>query len=138
VRGFATKWTTHSVYLLGARKAAERLRAALQVMDAVSNSHSLWIATCISIATLPPELRRRFTLETFFFDLPNGEERHAVWKIYESRYGVAGQRPDDDGRTGAEIKECCREAYRLQIPRSLPGMSCRYPVRPPSRSGNFD
>jgi hypothetical protein len=80
-------------------------------MAAASGSPSAF-----SIATLSPELRRRFTLGTFFFDLPKGEERHAVWKISESRYGVAGQRPDDDGWTGAEIKECCREAYRLRMP----------------------
>src|SRR5579885_1973976 len=49
--------------------SGERLRAALKVVDAVTNGRSLWIATCNSIGTLPPELRRRFTLGTFFFDL---------------------------------------------------------------------
>src|SRR5207247_11078315 len=53
--------------LVGA--SGERLRAALQVVDAVSQGRSLWIATCNSITSLPPELRRRFTLGTFFFDL---------------------------------------------------------------------
>ena len=59
-----------------------RLRAALKVVDAVTNGRSLWIATCNSIGTLPPELRRRFTLGTFFFDLPSAEERAAIWEIY--------------------------------------------------------
>jgi len=63
-------------YDLGAMKSGvvggsgERLRAALSIVDAVSGGRSLWLATCNSIATLPPELRRRFTLGTFFFDLP--------------------------------------------------------------------
>ena len=99
--------------LVGA--SGERLRAALQVVDAVSQGRSLWIATCNSIASLPPELRRRFTLGTFFFDLPEAEERDAIWKLYLGKYGIAGERPQDDGWTGAEIKECCRKAARLRI-----------------------
>ena len=75
--------------LVGA--SGERLRAALKVVDAVTNGRSLWIATCNSIGTLPPELRRRFTLGTFFFDLPSPEERAAIWKIYVAKYGVSGE-----------------------------------------------
>ena len=66
--------------LVGA--SAERLRSALQIVDAVSQGRSLWIATCNSITSLPPELRRRFTLGTFFFDLPTAEEREVIWQIY--------------------------------------------------------
>jgi hypothetical protein len=95
--------------------SGERLRAALKVVDAVTNGRSLWIATCNSIGALPPELRRRFTLGTFFFDLPSPQDRAAIWTIYTTKYGVAGQLPDDDGWTGAEIKECCRKAYRLKL-----------------------
>jgi len=96
-------------------ESGSRLRAALKVVDAVTNGRSLWIATCNSIGTLPPELRRRFTLGTFFFDLPSPEERAAIWDIYLSRYGVSGDLPDDEGWTGSEIKECCRKAYRLKL-----------------------
>lgn len=95
--------------------SGERLRAALQVVDAISQGRSLWIATCNSITSLPPELRRRFTLGTFFFDLPTAEEREAIWNIYETRWQLTGERPDDEGWTGAEIKECCRKAWRLKL-----------------------
>lgn len=95
--------------------SGERLRAALQVVEAVSKGQSLWTATSNSIGTLPPELRRRFTLGTFFFDLPSAEEREAIWRIYLAKYAVGGDLPQDDGWTGAEIKECCRKAYRLKI-----------------------
>lgn len=95
--------------------SGERLRAALQIVDAISQGRSLWIATCNSITTLPPELRRRFTLGTFFFDLPSPEERKAIWEIYLSRWSLSGDLPDDDGWTGAEIKECCRKAWRLKL-----------------------
>jgi len=95
--------------------SGERLRSALKVVDAVTNGRSLWIATCNSIGALPPELRRRFTLGMFFFDLPSADERAAIWNIYLGKYGVSGEMPDDDGWTGAEIKECCRKAYRLKF-----------------------
>ena len=96
--------------------SGERLRSALKVVDAVSQGRALFIATCNSIASLPPELRRRFTLGTFFFDLPSADEREAIWRIYEKKYSVSGERPDDEGWTGAEIKECCRKAGRLRLP----------------------
>jgi hypothetical protein len=95
--------------------SGERLRAALQVVDAISQGRSLWIATCNSIGSLPPELRRRFTLGTFFFDLPSVEEREAIWRIYRTRWDLDGATPKDDGWTGAEIKECCRKAWRLNL-----------------------
>jgi SpoVK/Ycf46/Vps4 family AAA+-type ATPase len=95
--------------------SGERLRAALQVVDAISQGRSLWIATCNSITTLPPELRRRFTLGTFFFDLPSPGERKAIWGIYLKKWNLNGELPDDEGWTGAEIKECCRKAWRLNL-----------------------
>lgn len=96
--------------------SGERLRAALKVVEAVSQGRALFIATCNSIASLPPELRRRFTLGTFFFDLPSADEREVIWRIYERKYSVSGERPEDEGWTGAEIKECCRKAGRLGLP----------------------
>jgi hypothetical protein len=99
--------------LVGA--SGERLRSALKVVEAVSQGRALFIATCNSIASLPPELRRRFTLGTFFFDLPTEEDREVIWKIYQGKYGVSGELPDHQGWTGAEIKECCRKAHRLKM-----------------------
>jgi len=99
--------------LVGA--STDRLRTALKIIDAVSQGRMLFIATCNSIASLPPELRRRFTLGTFFFDLPTEEEREIIWQIYFKKYGVTGDLPNDEGWTGAEIKECCRKAHRLSM-----------------------
>lgn len=108
---------------LGAAKGSlvgqseQQLRAALKVITAVSNGQSLWIATCNSIGELPPELRRRFTLGTFFFDLPTPAERSDIWSLYRQGFSLSlaqkeGRVPDD-GWTGAEIKQCCDIAYRL-------------------------
>jgi SpoVK/Ycf46/Vps4 family AAA+-type ATPase len=85
-------------------------------VDAISQGRSLWIATCNSITSLPPELRRRFTLGTFFFDLPDAEEREAIWRIYLRKWQVEDtDRPSDEGWTGAEIKECVRKAWRVGL-----------------------
>jgi hypothetical protein len=100
-------------------KSGERLRAALKVVDAMSQGRTLMVATCNSIASLPPELRRRFTLGVFFFPLPAKADRELIWDIYERKYfGAPGDpknRPEDAGWTGAEIKECVRKASRLKM-----------------------
>jgi hypothetical protein len=70
-----------------------------------------------TISVLPPELKRRFTVGTMFFDLPDKKERDTIWDIYVDKYDLeAGQkRPEDDGWTGAEIKQCCDMADRLGV-----------------------
>lgn len=97
-------------------ESERRLRTALQVVDAISSGSTLFIATCNSIGVLPPELRRRFTFGTFFFDLPTAAEREKIWGIYEKKYELEGPRPPDDGWTGAEIRQCCQIAWRLKRP----------------------
>lgn len=96
-------------------ESGDALRKALKIVDVVSQGRSFFIATCNRITSLPPELRRRFTSGTFFFDLPTAEEREVIWKIYTKKYKTSGERPKDDGWTGAEIKECCRKSYRLRM-----------------------
>jgi len=102
--------------------SGENLRTALQVIDAISQGRTMWIATCNSINSLPPELRRRFQ-RTFFFDLPTREERKLIWNIYLAKFGIKlkgaypylNEMPDDTDWTGAEIKTCCETAWRLRI-----------------------
>ena len=93
------------------------LRAALNVVQAVSQGRALFVATCNSLAALAPEIRRRFKEITLFFDLPDAEERKAIWDIYLKRFDIPesarNQIPPDEGWTGAEIKQCCELAYRL-------------------------
>jgi hypothetical protein len=98
-----------------------RLRAALKVITAVGGGRALFLATCNKIATLPPELRRRFTMGTFFFDLPDQRERELIWQLYTAKFRLdasqvlEGGEVRDDGWTGAEIRQCCLLAYRLRM-----------------------
>ena len=95
-----------------------QLRTALKVITAVSGGSSLWIATCNSLASLPPELRRRFKCGVFFMDLPDEAERVAIWKIQRTKFKIkaADKTPADEGWTGAEIEQCCELSWRLQKP----------------------
>lgn len=99
-------------------QSEQAMRSALKVITSVTSDKSLWVATCNSISSLPPELRRRFTLGTFFVDLPDEEEREQIWKGYMAKYEITpkDKRPNDQGWTGAEIKNCCHLAWMLQIP----------------------
>lgn len=94
-----------------------KIRKAFQTLKAVSQGKALILATCNAIGSLPPELRRRFSLGTFFVDLPSSEERTAIWKIWLKKYGfdAASQLPSDEGWTGAEIRSCCDVAYRTNM-----------------------
>jgi SpoVK/Ycf46/Vps4 family AAA+-type ATPase len=96
-------------------ESEKAMDAALKVITSVTSGQQLWIATCNSISSLPPELRRRFSLGTFFVDLPDEEERNAIWQGYLGKYDVTDDRPDDTGWTGAEIRNCCRNAWAMEI-----------------------
>jgi hypothetical protein len=90
---------------------AERtIRAALKVVTAVGAGEVMFIATSNKITNLPPALRRRFSLGTYYFDLPDADERAAIWNVYED---TPGDHPDDDGWTGAEIEKCLDISDRM-------------------------
>lgn len=94
----------------------ERLRNALNVVDAVTGGRTLVIATCNRIGSLPPELRRRFNLGTFFCDLPTNDEQDAIWTMYQKKYKLTeDKRPKSENWTGAEIRECCKKAWKLNM-----------------------
>ncbi len=116
--------------LVGASEA--RLRTALKVIDVVTQKRAFFLATCNSIAVLPPELRRRFKAATFMFSLPTKAERRTIWDLYIKKYKLdpSQELPDDLGWTGAEIKTACENAYKLR--RSL--IECAAFIVPVSKS----
>lgn len=96
-------------------------RKALSTIKALAGQGALWIATCNSMAALPPELRRRFQYGIWFFDLPTFEERMIIWSIWMKKMGMTWNPgnpdsfPNDKDWTGAEIRTCCQIAYRLNL-----------------------
>jgi SpoVK/Ycf46/Vps4 family AAA+-type ATPase len=71
------------------------------------------VATANDVSQLPPELLRKGRFdEIFFVDLPNQEEREAIWRIQITKYGRAPEKygvsqlaQATDGLTGSEIEQ---------------------------------
>jgi hypothetical protein len=87
-------------------------RNALKTISAIGRP--LILATSNSLQVLPPELKRRFQLGTWFFDLPTEEESDSVWALYEKKFEIKSERPLTENWTPAEIKTCCELAWRLK------------------------
>jgi SpoVK/Ycf46/Vps4 family AAA+-type ATPase len=82
------------------------------------------VATANDVTQLPPEFLRKGRFDdNFFVDLPNHEEREAIWRIQIARYK---RDPQDypipelaaasDGMTGAEIEQAFIDALYAAFP----------------------
>ncbi len=110
---------------LGAAKGSlvgeseQAIRGMMNVIKSVAGSGAHFMATCNRLDSLPPELRRRFRYGLWFFDLPSKDERAQIWKLNEALYQITPaqkkDRPFEDGWTGADIRNCCEIAWRLQV-----------------------
>jgi len=96
-------------------QSEHQLRNALKVITSVSNRRPLFIATCNSVEKLNTALLRRFP-KTFYFDLPDHEERQKIWDIHRKRCGLSGAIPSDEGWAGSDIRNCCEDARDLNRP----------------------
>lgn len=75
------------------------------------------VATSNSIKDLPPEFLRAERWDAIFFvDLPNEEEKEAIFQLYKTAYEITDENiPDVTNWTGAEIKSLCRLASSMEI-----------------------
>ena len=124
-KSLGSMWGVPTIKLdLGAMRGSlvgqseERLRGALQVVDAIGRGRVVCLATSNGVESVPPEMRSRFTLPWFFFDLPSGDERGTIWDIYKAKHGrdPAEAIPPCEGWVGREIESCVVNAERLDIP----------------------
>jgi SpoVK/Ycf46/Vps4 family AAA+-type ATPase len=77
------------------------------------------VATANDITKLPPEFSRAERFDAVFFvDLPDANQRQAIWQIYLEHYGLDPTQPlpTDPEWSGAEVKACCRLASLLDVP----------------------
>jgi len=77
------------------------------------------VCTANDVTKLPPEFLRAERFDgIFFLDLPEHEQKQAIWRMYLELFGVDGEQrlPDDEQWTGAEIRACCRLAALLDTP----------------------
>src|SRR5690606_10341868 len=77
------------------------------------------VCTANDVAKLPPEFARAERFDgVFFLDLPEREQKDAIWQLYLEQFQLDPEqrRPDDQQWTGAEIRSCCRLAALLDLP----------------------
>ncbi|MEZ6096888.1 MAG: AAA family ATPase [Pirellulaceae bacterium] len=77
------------------------------------------VCTANDVSRLPPEFGRSERFDgIFFLDLPERDEKEAIWNIYLEQFDIdrSQRRPDDANWTGAEIKACCRLSSLLDLP----------------------
>lgn len=77
------------------------------------------VCTANDVTKLPPEFSRSERFDgVFFLDLPQRDQKDAIWQMYIERYSLDPEqaRPRDDDWTGAEIRSCCRLAALLDVP----------------------
>jgi hypothetical protein len=89
------------------------VRECFRVIFAIAGQGgALWVATCNRTAPILPEVRRRFRMGTYTFDLPSATELDAIWPIQLARYGLPldAERPACDGWTGSDVRNVCEEA----------------------------
>jgi len=102
------------------------IRAVMKMLRSIGGRSVYFVATCNGLAELKPELKRRFTDGVWYVDLPNEAERLAIWRLNLAKYFgpevvtnlttwlATNPLPEDEGWTGAEIRNCVRNAYRLR------------------------
>lgn len=97
-------------------ESEQAFRDAFRTIRSIGGSRVIVLATCNKLENIPAELMRRFKLGVVFFDLLTKEERDALWPIYLKKYNHAlnAELPNDDGWTGAEIRNCCEIAYKTR------------------------
>jgi len=77
------------------------------------------VATCNDISKLPPEFARAERFDgVFFLNLPDDEQRRAIWNLYLGQFELDSKQklPNDEGWTGAEIRSCCRLSALRDLP----------------------
>lgn len=89
----------------------------LDVIEAIGGDRVLLVATCNRLEALPAELRRRFRLGVWYFDLPTDGEKPGIWKLQRKAHSIPPQykNPPDKDWTGAEIRNACEQAFALDI-----------------------
>jgi len=96
----------------------EQAERAMRVLKSMGG-RAYWVATSNGLATVPPELLRRFTDGVWMVDLPSADERAALWAMYLAKFELADKCPAptaDVGYAGADVRNVCRTAWRDGVP----------------------
>ena len=95
-------------------ESERQIRQAVDVLHAIGGERVFFIASMNQIASLPPELRRRFAAGTWYFDVPDADARKDIWRISCEAFGIEHDGYDADMLTGADIRDIAQRAYELR------------------------
>lgn len=102
--GTKSKWVGEST---------DRFRQTLDVVAAVSDNQPFFVGA-MNQMVIRPELARRFGFGVFYVDLPDEQEKPAIWNVWLQKYDIRDQeRPKDEGWSGDNIRRCCEISWRL-------------------------
>jgi SpoVK/Ycf46/Vps4 family AAA+-type ATPase len=94
-------------------ESEKQIRQAMQVLHAIGGERVFFIASMNQIASLPPELRRRFSAGTWYFDVPNKSGRQQIWDICCKQFNREYDQYDAENLTGADIRDIVQRSYEL-------------------------
>jgi hypothetical protein len=99
-------------------QSEKRVRAAMKMIGAIAGvGGAFFVATVNDLDGIPAPLRRRFSLGIWYTDLPSPEEKAAIWPLQIAAHHLSPEQqqpmPTDTNWTGAEIRNCCDIAERL-------------------------
>lgn len=94
-------------------ESEKQIRQAMEVLKAIGGQRVFFIASMNQIASLPPELRRRFSAGTWYFDIPTPAGRQSIWSICAKQFNVEYDGYDSDSLTGADIRDIVQRSYEL-------------------------
>lgn len=108
---------------LGAARASlvgmseKNIRQQIKTISGMAGEEAggaLIIATCNKIVALPPELKRRFNLGTWFFDIPTEQELEPIWEINLRKFGLSYNPLPIKNLTGSDVFNICQLAFALK------------------------
>lgn len=94
-------------------KSERNIRKMFNTVYRVGGSDVVVILTANSIEALDDALKSRFP-KMYYFDLPSTSEKSVIWDIQCKRFGIPRTQVtavDDEGWSGRNIRNCCREAF---------------------------
>ncbi|MEP7339480.1 MAG: AAA family ATPase [Acidobacteriota bacterium] len=109
-------------------QAEQSIRAAFKKLRAISNDQVLLIGTTNNIDRIPGPIQRRFSLGVIYVDLPDAEERAAIWPVWLKKFNITEAQDNraefsDEGWSGDDIRRCCQLAFKTR--RTLAEASAR-------------
>jgi hypothetical protein len=98
--------------LVGSSEA--NVRNVVKTLIAIGGREVFFVAS-MNKMNVPPELVRRFRYGVWMFDMPDDEERAAMWELHRGKFEIDAKdkQPDDTDWSGSDIRNICEMAWKM-------------------------